>query len=147
MTVGRNDRCPCGSGNKYKNCCIGKERTTPRGLIYLIVVIALIAATGLAATLVNRRKESLPRQSAMPAATAPRPQPPGPAPAGKVWSVEHGHWHDANQAAQQAAQGSTPQPTRENPIVVTRRNAPQPPGPVPEGKVWSPEHGHWHAKK
>jgi hypothetical protein len=22
------------------------------------------------------------------------PQPPGPAPAGKVWSVEHGHWHD-----------------------------------------------------
>jgi hypothetical protein len=21
---------------------------------------------------------------------------------------------------------------------------PQPPGEVPEGKVWSPEHGHWH---
>jgi hypothetical protein len=25
----------------------------------------------------------------------PAPQPPGPVPPGKVWSVEHGHWHDA----------------------------------------------------
>lgn len=25
----------------------------------------------------------------------PAPQPPGEVPAGKVWSVEHGHWHDA----------------------------------------------------
>ncbi len=23
--VGRNDPCPCGSGKKYKNCCLGKE--------------------------------------------------------------------------------------------------------------------------
>jgi hypothetical protein len=23
-------------------------------------------------------------------------------------------------------------------------NVPQPKGPVPEGKIWSPEHGHWH---
>ncbi len=23
--VGRNDPCPCGSGKKYKKCCIGKE--------------------------------------------------------------------------------------------------------------------------
>ena len=22
--VGRNDPCPCGSGKKYKNCCLGK---------------------------------------------------------------------------------------------------------------------------
>lgn len=22
--IGRNDPCPCGSGKKYKNCCIGK---------------------------------------------------------------------------------------------------------------------------
>ncbi|MDE1548510.1 SEC-C metal-binding domain-containing protein [Jeotgalibaca sp. YN-L-12] len=22
--MGRNDRCPCGSGKKYKNCCIDK---------------------------------------------------------------------------------------------------------------------------
>ena len=26
---GRNDPCPCGSGRKYKKCCIGKEEITP----------------------------------------------------------------------------------------------------------------------
>lgn len=28
--VGRNDPCPCGSGKKYKQCCIKNEK--PRGL-------------------------------------------------------------------------------------------------------------------
>ncbi|WP_204661666.1 SEC-C metal-binding domain-containing protein [Fusibacter tunisiensis] len=23
--VGRNDPCPCGSGKKYKKCCLGKD--------------------------------------------------------------------------------------------------------------------------
>ena len=23
--VGRNDPCPCGSGKKYKNCCMNKD--------------------------------------------------------------------------------------------------------------------------
>ena len=27
--VGRNDPCPCGSGKKYKKCCIGKPEITP----------------------------------------------------------------------------------------------------------------------
>jgi hypothetical protein len=27
--VGRNDPCPCGSGKKYKKCCLGKERKEP----------------------------------------------------------------------------------------------------------------------
>ncbi|MDP8223750.1 MAG: SEC-C metal-binding domain-containing protein [Candidatus Lernaella stagnicola] len=27
MQVGRNDPCPCGSGKKYKNCCIEKGDT------------------------------------------------------------------------------------------------------------------------
>ena len=22
MKIGRNDKCPCGSGKKYKNCCL-----------------------------------------------------------------------------------------------------------------------------
>jgi len=26
--TGRNDPCPCGSGKKYKNCCLGKEQKT-----------------------------------------------------------------------------------------------------------------------
>ncbi|ABW68001.1 type I methionyl aminopeptidase [Desulfosudis oleivorans] len=29
VTVGRNDPCPCGSGKKYKKCCMGRE-TTPQ---------------------------------------------------------------------------------------------------------------------
>lgn len=24
--IGRNDPCPCGSGKKYKKCCLGKPR-------------------------------------------------------------------------------------------------------------------------
>ena len=26
VTVGRNDPCPCGSGKKYKHCCLDKEQ-------------------------------------------------------------------------------------------------------------------------
>lgn len=25
--IGRNDPCPCGSGKKYKQCCLGKEKS------------------------------------------------------------------------------------------------------------------------
>lgn len=28
---GRNDRCPCGSGKKYKQCCLKKEKPRPLG--------------------------------------------------------------------------------------------------------------------
>ena len=139
MTVGRNESCPCGSGQKYKSCCIGTERSASRGLIYLIAFVAAIGAVGLGAAIMDRKKDApapLPQSNQV--AATPRPQPPGPVPAGKVWSVEHGHWHDANRAAQ---------PTKENPITFNKRNVPQPPGPVPEGKVWSPQHGHWHNRK
>jgi hypothetical protein len=27
--IGRNDPCPCGSGKKFKKCCIAKSKTTP----------------------------------------------------------------------------------------------------------------------
>ena len=27
---GRNDPCPCGSGNKYKKCCLAKEEAVAR---------------------------------------------------------------------------------------------------------------------
>lgn len=29
INVGRNDPCPCGSGKKYKKCCMGREETGP----------------------------------------------------------------------------------------------------------------------
>jgi hypothetical protein len=28
--IGRNDPCPCGSGRKYKHCCLGRERSPQR---------------------------------------------------------------------------------------------------------------------
>ncbi len=30
MKVGRNDPCPCGSGHKYKKCCLGKAASEPK---------------------------------------------------------------------------------------------------------------------
>lgn len=27
--IGRNDPCPCGSGKKYKKCCVSKSEITP----------------------------------------------------------------------------------------------------------------------
>jgi len=29
--TGRNDPCPCGSGKKYKKCCLPKEKEARRG--------------------------------------------------------------------------------------------------------------------
>jgi tetratricopeptide (TPR) repeat protein len=28
--IGRNDRCPCGSGKKYKQCCLAKDQAAER---------------------------------------------------------------------------------------------------------------------
>lgn len=28
--IGRNDRCPCGSGRKYKHCCAGRDESAQR---------------------------------------------------------------------------------------------------------------------
>ena len=30
--IGRNDACPCGSGFKYKRCCLGKQQTISSNL-------------------------------------------------------------------------------------------------------------------
>ena len=147
MRVGRNEGCPCGSGKKFKNCCAGKT-AVPKGLLALLVAFAVIAGIAF----FPRDTESSTNATSLPApassrANRPGPQP-GPAPPGKVWSVEHGHWHDI---------GATPANPSASPIKIEQtsgvpltptvgRNVPQPAGPVPPGKVWSPEHGHWHDK-
>ena len=33
MKIGRNDACPCGSGRKYKRCCVGKSGR-PTGVVH-----------------------------------------------------------------------------------------------------------------
>ncbi len=106
MKIGRNDPCTCGSGYKYKHCCEGKERTflTPT-LLLAVLIVGGVAVAAMIGALKS-----------------------GP-PAGRVWSPEHGHYHNVGQ-------GSLANPNR-TPV-------PQPPGQAPPGKVWSPGHGHWH---
>ena len=34
--IGRNDKCPCGSGKKYKKCCLGKETSALESIMRLV---------------------------------------------------------------------------------------------------------------
>lgn len=147
MHVGRNETCPCGSGRKYKSCCAGKT-DTPKGLIVLLVVFAIIAGVAVIPSLGDKNTKSAPLSPAPSApANKPGPQPPGPVPPGKVWSTEHGHWHDIAGGTNPASSIKVEPGTglqNSAPLTPVVGNAPQPPGPAPAGKVWSPEHGHWH---
>ncbi len=74
MKVGRNAPCPCGSGKKYKHCCLNKKNALSRRqkLLYsgfvLLVIGALVA---IAITIREYRPDR----------------------ANRVWSEEHQHWH------------------------------------------------------
>jgi hypothetical protein len=163
MKTGRNSLCNCGSGLKYKNCCGPKEGAGKRPIVIMIGAVLICSAVVLAFFARNSNQlpsDGIPAGSGAPAAqpapgaaqtgTPGAPQPPGPAPEGKVWSVEHGHWHDASAPGQGApagtltAPGSTAQGAAQP---AAQPGSPQPPGPAPAGKVWSVEHGHWHDAK
>ena len=77
MKPGRNDPCPCGSGRKYKHCCIEQERggipLTQRLMLAGVGVLLLMAVGAIALTLSNDE----PRGSGE-----------------RVWSEEHQHWHE-----------------------------------------------------
>lgn len=79
MSAGRNDPCPCGSGNKYKHCCAGKAKRTPQST-WTGVLVALVLLGGLLFAGVTLMQDDGER---------------GGATDGRVWSEEHGHWHDA----------------------------------------------------
>lgn len=76
---GRNDLCPCGSGRKFKKCCEAKQRTGANSHLMLL----LVGGAVLAAILVGIASFTGDR------ATGPT----------RVWSTEHGHYHDANGVA------------------------------------------------
>lgn len=165
----RNELCHCGSGKKSKKCCgAGASSKSAAGLALVIVPLALVAGLGIFSVMKSDDAEATAGRAAatLPAAPAatPGPQPAGQAPAGKVWSAEHGHWHDADAKASPApiqiemsqnpggvspmtgASGRNIQVDARGilPPQQPAANVPQPPGPAPEGKVWSSEHGHWH---
>ena len=110
--------------------------------------LAVAGAAPSAAQSAEAGSPSVPARAA--GSTFPAAQPPGAAPVGKIWSAEHGHWHDAPNVR-------TPT-SGTNPIQVTTSTAPLVPGsnvnppmafsqpttPAPPGKVWSAAHGHWH---
>jgi hypothetical protein len=70
---GRNERCPCGSGRKFKHCCESKRDGVPSGAIALLVAAVIVAALIVVFTSVRSSPGS-----------------------GRVWSAEHGHYHDAS---------------------------------------------------
>ena len=78
MKTGRNDPCPCGSGKKYKRCCEAEatERTTflTKWMFVLLGAFLLLGAVGIIASILGGD--------------------PSDAPPGRVWSPEHGHWHE-----------------------------------------------------
>jgi len=114
--VRKTDPCPCGSEKKYKYCHGAKQpeaSTAPpaRRQVFLWIVVAL-APIAYAATFFQGDPE----------ATAVE----------RVWSEEHGHYHNVDGSeldAETPAEPATPG---------------EAPGPPPPGKVWSEEHGHWH---
>lgn len=120
--IGANQPCPCESGLKYKRCCGRPDRPPPvaKRTYYVLVGLAAVAVAGIVAASV--RISLLPDET--PTSLLATSQPAS-APPGKVWSQEHGHWHNAP-------------PTTGTTLV------PQPPGPPVPGKVWSAEHGHYH---
>jgi hypothetical protein len=72
--AGRNDPCPCGSGRKLKRCCGGRRGLASTRVMLAAVAVAILAAIVMVVSSVNRE--------------------PGAAPPGRVWSEEHGHWHE-----------------------------------------------------
>jgi hypothetical protein len=69
---GRNDACPCGSGKKFKHCCVSKKDRVSPALIAVLVAGAILAVIVIIS---NARQSSN---------------------SGMVWSAEHGHYHDAS---------------------------------------------------
>lgn len=113
MKQPRNAPCACGSGKKFKHCHGGPDaakKTTPAKVAGTLVAAAIAGLlTWSIATMVVEfvNGDLVPND-------------------GRVWSAEHGHWHDANGQELGAAAAAGPN------------------DPAPPGKVWSPEHNHWH---
>lgn len=157
MKTGRNEPCPCGSGQKSKHCCGGR----PKGLSgwagpALALLVLAAGATGLVSALRRGAPAATNNAAAPPSPVAPTEgsgqplsQPPSPAPPGKVWSAEHGHWHNVAAPASSApVRIETPNPA----IKIETSNPPEgsdhfslTPGQAPRpGMIWSAAHGHWH---
>ena len=131
----RNDLCHCGSGKKFKVCHASQtnsnfnQQWVIAGIIGGIFLLFFFMESGASTATMNT---SIPTPVIPRANAGSATPPPGEAPPGKVWSPEHGHWHNI------------PTTPASAPGIAPNLPQPQPPGETPPGKVWSPEHGHWH---
>lgn len=75
-TIGRNDPCHCGSGSKYKNCCLKKDNSSMKSnlVVGILIVIALLGALVLGGVFSNDEDAI-------------------DCPTGKSWSQAHQHCH------------------------------------------------------
>jgi hypothetical protein len=80
---GRNDRCPCGSGKKYKNCCAEKQARKMSPASWAAVVAIAAAACVLVVLLFRAAQGGA--GTALPGA--------GICPPGQIWDPTHGHCH------------------------------------------------------
>jgi len=70
----RNAPCPCGSGKKYKKCCMAKDGPLSSRTAMLLVAVLLIGGViGIVISMTNAREGTE---------------------VNRIWSPEHGHWHD-----------------------------------------------------
>jgi len=142
MKLGRNEPCHCGSGKKYKHCHEPTKNTnnnqyTIIGIIAVVILVIIFINSDSSNQTVPVTTSPLLNQGS----TSNTSKPSGPAPPGKVWSQEHGHWHDAP-----VSKSLTPKLLGKegvNKITVPPIDKNKP----PEGKVWDEEHGHFHDKE
>lgn len=152
--TGRNDRCPCGSGKKFKHCCLGKSTNTRAGFSFNAGLlwkapVVLILLTGLIVFAVDvaggRGVGALNSRSALPAgplSTQSAAFPPGTTPEpwfydtanNQYWDPGHAHWHVGPPPPPESRSldlpaGATPAPWFYDTV---------------NNQHWHPTHAHWH---
>jgi hypothetical protein len=130
---GRNASCPCGSGRKYKNCCMGKTaKAAPNGRSWrwyrwpgIILLLTVIVGAGLWAMAPNTESGN--------SAQTPTPWQYDEA-NNRHWHPIHQHWHNGP-PPQGVDSASATQPTST-------------PAPweydAENNRHWHPGHQHWH---
>lgn len=74
--IGRNDPCSCGSGKKYKQCCLNAAPKSSLGNKFLLAAVAVVLIGGAVILLTNL--DNFTHSEGGPT---------------RVWSEAHGHWH------------------------------------------------------
>ena len=99
MKTGRNEICHCGSGKKFKQCHQLRKNSQSTQLLYLAFISMAIVTTFFFGNEIFKPDDTLSGLSPKPFSiknTQTLKRPKGDAPPGKIWSVEHGHWHNKN---------------------------------------------------